>query len=225
MAIEASFTVPRDDFPMGVVFEELADATVELDRVVPTTGAVVPYFWIRADDLRDADAIAASLADDAGISDAHVVDEVDEQLFVRIDWNLDHESVLTAIVDTDVTLLSGVGTGSQWTFEVRASEQRELSEFQTYCRRRDIPIDLTQLHALSRLEGDREYDLTEGQQEALELAYSRGYFDSPREATQDDLADELGISRQAVSSRLQRGMRRILANTLVAPGGRGSGKR
>lgn len=225
MAIEASFTVPRDDFPMGVVFEKLSGATVELDRVVPTASAVVPYFWIRADDALDADGLAARLTDAAGISDAVVVDEVDEQLFVRIDWNLDHESVLTAVVDTEVTLLSGVGTAGRWTFEVRASEQRELSAFQTYCRDRDIPIELTQLHALSRLDGDREYDLTEGQREALELAYSRGYFDSPREATQDDLAAELGISRQAVSSRLQRGMRRILANTLVAPGEREPGQR
>jgi len=214
MAIEASFTVASQDFPMTALFEEFTDVTVELDRSVPTTDTVVPYFWIRAEDARDP---RRALADDAGVEDAELVDEVGEQLLVRIDWNLDHESLLTAVVETDVALLSGTGTDGQWTFEVRACEQRELSAFQTYCRERDIVIELTQLHALSRLDDDHRYDLTEGQREALELAYDRGYFDSPRRATQDDIAAELDISRQAVSSRLQRGMRRILADTVVTP--------
>jgi predicted DNA binding protein len=138
-------------------------------------------------------------------------------MFVRVDWNLDHESVLTAIVNTDVSLLSGMGNTEQWTFELRASEQQALSDFQTYCREHDIPIKLTELHAISSLKSDREYDLTEGQKKALVMGYSRGYFDSPRGATQDDLADELGITRQAVSSRLQRGIRRLVASTLITP--------
>ncbi len=136
-------------------------------------------------------------------------------MLVRIDWNLDHESVLTAIVNTDVTLLSGLGDAENWTFEVRSSDQKNVSAFQTYCHGNDVPIKLSQLHALSPLELDREYDLTDGQRKALVLAYSRGYFDSPRDATQDDLADELDISRQAVSSRLQRGLRRLVASTLI----------
>lgn len=140
-------------------------------------------------------------------------------MFVRVIWNLDHESILTAIINTDVTLLSGLGDHENWTFEVRSSDQEKLSEFQSYCQRHDIPIQLTQLHAISPLDSDREYDLTEGQRKALVLAYSRGYFDSPRGATQTDLADELEISRQAVSSRLQRGIRRLVASTLVTTSG------
>ncbi len=119
------------------------------------------------------------------------------------------------MIDTPVTLISGIGDESRWTFEVRSADQEGISEFQSYCRKRDIPIELTELHALSSLRSDREYDLTDGQQRALVLAYTRGYFDSPREATQRELADELGISHQAVSSRLQRGIRRLVASTLV----------
>lgn len=214
MAIEASFTIEQADFPLSAVFEQLADATIELDRIVPTSDAVIPYFWIYADDT---DALTTDLSEDIGVDQITIIDEVEGQMFVRVDWNLDHESVLTAIVNTDVTLLSGFGNNEQWTFEVRASEQQEISDFQTYCQEQNIPIELTQLHALSSLRSDREYDLTEGQREALILAYSRGHFDSPRDATQDDLADELGITRQAVSSRLQRGMRRLVASTLVTP--------
>jgi len=47
------------------------------------------------------------------------------------------------------------------------------------------------------------------------VAYGLGYYESPREATREDVADELGISPQAVGSRLQRGTRRLLASTLM----------
>lgn len=214
MAIEASFTVEQADFPLSAVFEQLTDVTIELDRVVPTGEAVIPYFWISADDT---DKLATDLSADIGIDQVKVIDKLEKQMFVRIDWNLDHESILTAIVNTEITLLSGIGHEEQWTFEVRASEQRDLSDFQTYCQENGIPMELTELHAISSLKSDREYDLTDGQRNALVMAYSSGYFDSPRKATQADLAANLDITRQAVSSRLQRGMRRLVASTLVTP--------
>lgn len=214
MAIEASFTIQQADFPLSGVFEQLEDVTIELDRVVPTGNTVIPYFWIYADDT---DKLSTDLSADIGIDQVKVIDQLEKQMFVRIDWNLDHESVLTAIVNTDITLLSGIGKEKQWTFEVRASAQQELSDFRMYCQDHDIPIELTELHAISSLKSDREYDLTDGQRKALVLAYSNGYFDSPRDATQDDIADELGITRQAVSSRLHRGIRRLVASTLIAP--------
>ncbi|MFQ3293780.1 MAG: hypothetical protein ACI9PP_000658 [Halobacteriales archaeon] len=59
-----------------------------------------------------------------------------------------------------------------------------------------------------RLEsGLRQVDLdalTEKQHEALELAYDEGYFERPRRTNQAQLADELGISKQAFSRRLAR---------------------
>jgi len=214
MAIEASFTIDQADFPLGVVFKQLTGATIELDRVVPTSQAIVPYFWISADDT---DLLTTDLDTDIGIDQVKIIDQVEKQMFVRVDWNLEHESVLTAIVNTDVSLLSAIGNNEQWIFELRASEQQELSDFQTYCRENDIPIELTELHAVSQFRSDREHGLTGDQKKTLVMAYSRGYFDSPRGATQDDLADEFGISRQAVSSRLQRGIRRLVARTLITP--------
>ena len=212
MAIEATFTIPQADFPLSAVFEQMQDASIELDRVVPTENAVIPYFWIYADDTAH---LTTDLSDDIGVNEVRIIDELEEQMLIRIEWNLDHESVLTAIVNTEVTLLAGIGDEAGWTFEIRAGDHHELSAFQSYCRNHDIPIQLTELHALSSLQADQEYDLTEGQREALVLGYTRGYFDTPRTATQEDIADELGITHQAVSSRLQRGIRRLIANTII----------
>lgn len=110
MAIEASFTIAAADFPLSAVFEQLTDATIELDRVVPTSNAVIPYFWIYADDLTS---LTTDLSDDTGIDDVKIIDEVEGDAFVRVDWNLQHESILTAITNTDVTLLSGIGNNER----------------------------------------------------------------------------------------------------------------
>ncbi len=212
MGLQALFTVEESEFPLSAVFNQLSSVTIELDRVVPTTTAAIPYFWIYTDDTTK---LTTDLADDAGINHVTIIDQVEEAMFVRIDWNLDHESVLTAIINTDVTLLSGRGHGGQWQFNVRAENRSELSTFQTYCRNHDLSVELTQLHSVSPLDDRQEYNLTADQRTALELAYDRGYFESPREATQQDIGDDLDITRQAVSALLQRGIRQLVASTLI----------
>ncbi|AXR77968.1 helix-turn-helix domain-containing protein [Natrarchaeobaculum sulfurireducens] len=46
-------------------------------------------------------------------------------------------------------------------------------------------------------------DLTAKQWQALELAYQRGYYETPRETDLSTLAAELDISKSAVSQRLR----------------------
>lgn len=214
MAIEASFTTTTGDFPLAEVFSKFPAGKIELDRVVPTSEneCIIPYFWLHGVETTE---INIKDVEHPGINAIRVVDDVEGEMFVRIDWDFEYESVLTGIVETGIELLSAIGKEDKWTFEVRAEDQQAVSDFQSYCRNNGIPIELTQLHALSPLHSKSEYDLTEAQREALTLLYVRGYFDSPREVTQEEVADELGITRQALASRLQRGMRRLIASTLI----------
>ncbi|NHN61072.1 MULTISPECIES: helix-turn-helix domain-containing protein [Halorussus] len=74
---------------------------------------------------------------------------------------------------------------------------------------------------LCRLTRDGESEppgdgLTDHQQEALRTAYELGYFDIPRRATLEDVADELDISSSSVSERLRRAQTQLIQET-VAP--------
>lgn len=211
MVVEATFTVDRADFPLSTVFDELVDVTIELDRVVPSSEWVIPYFWIYSD---DSSKLRTDLSDDIGIDQVKFIDTVAECMYIRINWNMDHESVLTAITNTNVTLLSGKGYDGEWTFELRGDTREDIAEFQTYCRDHSLPTELVLLHSISPIDVESEHILTDEQREVLKLAYSRGYFESPREATQADLGEELGITRQAVSARLQRSLQRLVGGTL-----------
>lgn len=59
---------------------------------------------------------------------------------------------------------------------------------------------------------------TEQQREALVTAYERGYFAEPRETSLEELAEELDRSPTAVAGRLKRGMRSLIAMTIVVDG-------
>ncbi|MDQ2050373.1 helix-turn-helix domain-containing protein [Natronolimnohabitans sp. A-GB9] len=211
MATEATVTVPSDQFPLGTVFEQLPDVTVTLERIIPAQDVVVPYVWVRGAAVDD---IEGAFSDHPGVKDVSLVDSVEDEYLLRITWAIEYAGVLSTLSESELALVEAVGTKKQWTFDVRGDERSDIAAFQRRCRELEIPITVTKLHALTPLETETEAALTEAQQEALVLAYDRGYFETPREVTMAELGDELGISQQAVASRLRRGIRDVLGRTL-----------
>lgn len=211
MATEATFTVPSDQFPLGTIFERLPHVTVELERIIPARDVVIPYFWVRGTPVDD---IEGAFTEHPGVERIELVDSIADEYLLRVEWALDYDDVLTTLTEAQIALIKATGTNRQWTFEIRGDARSDIATFQSRCRELDIPITLTELHALTPIETESEAALTEAQQEALVLAYERGYFNTPRDVTMDDLGDELGISHQAVASRLRRGIKHILGSTL-----------
>ena len=213
MATEATFTVPSEEFPLGTVFYELPGVTVELERIIPAQDVVIPYFWVRGTKVDDIENV---FGDHPGVQDIRLIDSVEDEYLLRSEWALDYEGILTALTETEVPLIEATGTNQQWTFEIRGDDRSDISAFQQRCRELDIPFTLTELHALTPIETATEAVLTDTQQEALVLAYKRGYFESPREVTLEEVGKELGISQQAVGSRLRGGINRVLGSALSA---------
>lgn len=211
MATEATFTVPANEFPLGTIFQELPGVTVELERIIPAHDVVIPYFWVRGTTVDD---VEGAFHRHPGVETIRFVDSVDDQQLMRVEWSLEYDGVLRTLMATDVPLISAVGTATEWTFEVRGDDRQAIASFQERCHELDIPITLTKLHSLTPIESATEAALTDAQQKALKLAYERGYFNTPRDVTMAELGEELGISQQAVASRLRRGISSVLGDTL-----------
>lgn len=212
MATVMEFRSPADEFPLGTVFENLPEVTVELERLIPHETRIIPYFWVRGAKASD---IESSFEAHAGIEDIELIDEVDDEYLMRAEWEGQYFGILNALAESDIVVLSGIGTKEGWHFEVRGEDRETISEFRELCQKQDIPIEITAVHALLPIQGD-SYELTETQREALVLAYERGYFDSPRETSLEELAAELDITQQSLSSRLRRGHRRLIGGALIA---------
>ena len=210
MATVMEFTSPVAEFPLGSVFENLPGVTVELERLIPHETLIIPYFWVRDVSTED---IEAAFEAHSGVRNIRVVDNIEDEYLMRAEWESEYFGILSALAKANVVVLSGIGTKEEWRFEVRGESQETLAEFREYCQENDIPIAITAVHAMLPIQGEG-YELTEAQREALVLAYERGYFDTPREASLEEIADELGITQQSLSSRLRRGHRRLIGATL-----------
>lgn len=155
-----------------------------------------------------------------GVECLELVDEVDDEYLVRVEWNVESEGILRATSESDVSVLSAVGTSRERRFEVRADESADVSACQSKCREYGVPIELESRHNISSVRSGAQYGLTDTQYEALVLACEPGYYHSPREVDLDQLADEPGITGQSVGSRLRRGVHRLVENTLIESGSR-----
>ena len=211
MATEATFTVPSDQFPLGTVFNQLPGVKVELERIISDRDALIPFFWVRG---TDADDVENAFDAHPGVREIRPVDSVEDEYLLRVEWEIAYDDVLTVLAETEVPILSATGTNQQWTFEVRGDDRTDIAAFQQRCQELDIPVTLTKLHALTPVDTAAEAGLTDAQQETLVLAYERGYFESPREVTLEELGEELGITQQAVGSRLRKGSKYIVGSTL-----------
>jgi hypothetical protein len=199
-------------FPLGDFFDKHPEVMLELERIVPTHEFVIPYFWVRN---ADPDEVLTTLRDNSGIHAIRLIDEVDGDALVRVEWSTDVKGIISAVVNSEVTLLSAEGSNGSWTFEVRGEGSAELHDFQDRCRENEIPVQLNNLHALTPLRGNRDHSLTETQREALIIAYEQGYYDSPQQVTLEEMANELGITGQSFGSRLRRGSKRLIGSTLI----------
>lgn len=81
---------------------------------------------------------------------------------------------------------------------------QELSSFQSACFDAGVNLDIRRVYHNPSASFGRADQLSEEQHEALLLAIRSGYFEIPRGRSQEELAADLGISRQAFSRRLKR---------------------
>lgn len=211
MATVMEFSTPADEFPLGTVFEDLPTVTVRLERLIPQQDLIIPYFWVRGADAED---IEAAFKTHPGVDEVNLIDSVEDEYLLRARWAGGYYGILSALAEANVSVLSAVGTSEGWNFEVRGESRASISDFRTSCQENDIQMSITAVHALHPIPGD-DSELTEAQHEALVLAFERGYFDSPRQSSLEEIAEELEISQQALSSRMRRGHRRLIAGTLI----------
>ena len=212
MSVVIEMTVPAEDFALGRSLDGVESTQFELERMVPTTDAVVPFFW--AHDT-DSDALEASLEADEDVIGVRMLDELDNSALFRVEWVPDINGLVQSIIEHEAAILEAHGTTDRWEFQFRFHDEAAVSEFRTALGEADVSFDL---HRMYNPDDPNTVisNLTPAQREMLELALDRGYFAIPRETNLMELAEELGISDQAVNERLRRGTAKVVRSSLTA---------
>jgi len=215
MSVVVELTIPGRGFQLGRALGDVPGTSYELERIVPTADASVPFLWVRGGDTGP---LEAHLSESPLVSEFSVLDRIDEWALYRIDWAAGYDGMLEEFATLDVTTLSARGN-DVWRFRLRFPDHDAVSRFYEYTQEQDLPVTVERVYSLSEEDvGERPFGLTSEQREALVLALERGYFETPSETSLEELSTELGISRQALSERIRRGTRQVLAHTILTAG-------
>ncbi|GAB3421319.1 hypothetical protein GCM10027435_24960 [Haloparvum alkalitolerans] len=150
------------------------------------------------------------------IMEAELVGETSDKTVYRLTVELE-ESVSQAFepdfegVELEPTTVTTEGWHETKVFR----DYENFNAFRKSCEDHGISLDLLSISPdPSSSDNQSEDGLTDRQREALTLAISRGYYESPRQVTAEELAQELGISQPSLSTLLRRGERQLIASSL-----------
>jgi predicted DNA binding protein len=211
MALTVEFAVPAEDFETGRVFA--AASRVELLDVVPVSECT-PLFC--AVDARNGDftRVEDRLATAALPEQATVVERGESTRVYRLSGTTGDDALFRSIDDAGVAVDRAVG-GDNWNIEGFASDRGSLRRLRQACTNRGVRVSVERIGSSMLDPENARDDLTDRQRRTLQRALEDGYFETPRQTTLSDLGDEFGITRQAVASRLRRGIKTLVTNSLV----------
>lgn len=212
MSVIVEFRIPSSDFELGRILSVEGLSSVELESLVPVSDATVPLFWIH-NSTRES--FTESVQRHPAVNTASEIDVFDDRTLFTIDWDADRDHVFRGIGDNEGQLLSAIGTSDVWEFELRFPDHDTLNEFTAHCEDTQISVEINRIYSPTESEAYPWYGLTEPQREAMVLAVEMGYYEIPRSCTTKELAEELGISDQAVTERLRRAIQTLATNTLI----------
>lgn len=214
MSVIAEFQTPSTAFELGEILSVEQQSSIELETLVPMGEETVPLFWVYDSAVEP---FMESVNGHRSVSDATPVDEFEDRILFKLDWDARRDRLFTGLRDSGAQMLSATGTATVWEFEVRFPTHRALSEFKSHCKNAEISMELMRVFNPTKPGGGRWYGLSEPQREALELAIEMGYYDIPRRCTTKELGNELGISDQAVTERLRRAIVSFISHTVLHP--------
>lgn len=213
MSVIAELRIPSADFELGRILDLTDGVSVDLEALVPAGERAVPFFWAHG---IDAESFAARLRASAGVDGVEIVEKFEDQTLYGLDWKGEDDRLLSGVRANCGQILRAAGSDDEWRFELRFPDHDALSAFRTHCTDADVTLSVARVYHPSQPDDGPRFGLTEHQHEALTLAVEMGYYDVPRRCNTVEVADELGISDQALTERLRRGISTLAANTVFA---------
>lgn len=212
MSVIVHLRIPSDSFELGRIMAMNVDTTVELASMIPLGEKAIPLFSVFD---HNTTAFEETVENHPSVEQLEQVSQHDDEIVYALDWNVGRDVFFSGIQEFHAHLLSATGTRDTWEFELRFPDHEALSEFQEYCSDAHIALDIGRIYNPTRPGSGPWYGLTPEQKETLVKAVEGGYYSIPRQMSTNDLADEFGVSDQAVTERLRRAIISLVENTLI----------
>ncbi|MFC5969921.1 helix-turn-helix domain-containing protein [Halomarina salina] len=203
-------TVPCEGFALAETLDAVPDAQFGAGSVAGTGGGVLPLLWARTSDH---DRLGTALAEDSTTTRVSRLTERGDEWLYEIQWEKTVEIVVGLLTVDGGTILDASTDGGEWQLRVLYPSQSALQRAKSSCEQHDVSPEVESIRQLGGESSD-EHGLTEVQHRSLRVACEAGYFDIPRDTDLCAIADQLGVSHQALSERLRRGTKKIVEQSL-----------
>ncbi|MFC7079793.1 helix-turn-helix domain-containing protein [Halorussus caseinilyticus] len=194
------------------VVPEMTFETEDVRRMPDSSQKFV--FWASGDDF---DAFESGVEDDPTVADYCLLADLGDRRLYRVTLSESVAERMThsVAVERDITFLDVTADTTESRVRARVPNRDALCAYRDACREMGFPFRLVGIYDESETNADgQQYGVTTPQREALVCALAAGYFDVPRRTTLTELAEDLGISDQALSARLRRGQASLVENAL-----------
>lgn len=220
MSTIAEIELPANEFALRDTLATVPGLELDVLRVAAHgEDRILPHMWAQADAFDDLD---AALREDSTVDGFDVLDDLGEERLYRMNWVGQIRVIVHVLLEENATVLDAHGEDERWRFRILFPDRDALSATYEFAREAGLSFDVRNIYELDETRHGF-FGLTEEQHETLMIALDSGYYQVPRQATADDLADDLDISHQAVSERLRRGHGTLVENALAIgtdePGG------
>ncbi|WP_114576658.1 helix-turn-helix domain-containing protein [Saliphagus sp. LR7] len=125
-------------------------------------------------------------------------------------------TVLDLLTVEESTITSAHATSGGWTLRLLFPTREAVSQTHDHYQDHGIGFEIHRVYAIKEDRNGR-FGLTENQYEMMIAAFDGGYYDIPRGAALEELANEFDVSHQAASECLRRAHTSLVENTIALP--------
>ena len=212
MAVIVELALDPTDFEIGRILTVPSASSVTLETLVPLGPTAVPL--VRLHHAGRAE-FERAVRESAKVRSLTAVNGHDDQHLYALDWDVAEDAFFAAIRETDGQILQATGEVKRWTFRLWFPDHDCVSDFQTALADAELAFDLHGIYNPTKPDAGPWFGLTKAQRDTLVLAVDNGYYDIPRRISTAELAEEFGISDQAVTERLRRAIAKLTTNALL----------
>jgi predicted DNA binding protein len=213
MSITAQVYIEHDRLALIPTLRQLDDVEMEVIEQGTTSPGTKSFPFLV--EYHDHEELKRALDEDPTVEQYELVDWTGGRGIYYIEHTPDTKLISPVVMDVNGFLVHTETRENGWLVRLLLPDREALNGIWEYAREHDITLNIIEVYGNEGAEGASAYGLTDEQLETLITAYRRGYFSEPRETSLDEVADEMGLSSTAISGRLRRGIRNLIAATVA----------
>ena len=210
-AVELEFEVSGESCCLAAATEE-HDCAIELEGTVSVDGSLRGVYSVRDG---DAETILSATTEHDAISDGELLwDAADEG---RLELRFDDGAINEIVANHGGVVRETVAADGTTRFRVELPQRIDVRAVVEAVQASFPETDLTARRDVARpvrssetVRDRLDQALTERQETALKTAFLRGYYDSPRRRTGEEIAASLGVSGPTFHEHLRLGQRKLI---------------